>query len=455
MNIPEPHTGTWSSTGAFVWVAVGSCVGMGTLLRFPALVQGFGAAPFLLAYGLCLLLMAWPLLVAEWGLGRWMRGDLVNGFAATARMAGLTRAWWLLGAMMVLTAGVVLSYYSVIAGWGLAYWVRAAAGLLNATSNVDLAREYQQLVHEPERGLAWHTLFMVGTCIVVAHGFRSGLERLALRLLPATLAVSAVLLLTLLLGRGPSVAWSDLLAPKVAYWDVDLWLAAVREAFITVSLGIGVMMTLGSYLPRDTRLMPVALGVIGLYLVFALVAALNLFLLGESAAVSGLELVFIGLPMAMPDGVAGVAVGLVMYGLLVVMSLTSAVVLLEVVTRYMMERKRLTRIGAATSAATVIWILGVGSLMSFAGISALDDGQLTVFDAASWVTGQLAAPLAALAVCVFAGRLLPPDLSRSVFGGVRGYAVWSFLLRYPARIGAVVIVLEALGVFRALRALWL
>lgn len=455
MHIPESRTGTWSSNRAFIWVAVGSCVGMGTMLRFPAQMQAFGAIAFLSAYLLCLLLIAWPILAAEWGLGRWMRGDLVSGFANTAETAGLTRRWRVLGGVMVVTAAMVLSYYSVIAGWGMAYLVRAVGGVLNAQALPALVNNYQALVGEPERGLAWHTLFMVVTCVVVSRGFRSGVERLAMRVLPASMLVVSLLALVLLLRNDPPPDWQALLAPKTSLLALDLWLTAIREAFITAGLGLGAMMTLGAYLPSDLRLLPTAGIVIMLDVIFGVLTTMVLFLLGGGASTgTGFELVFVGLPQALPAGLSGVLIGTLVYGLLVVMSLTSAVVLLEVVTRFAMERWRHTRIDAATTSAAVIWALGVACLWSFSGPASLDAEQFSIFDALIVATAQLAAPVSALAVCVFAGRMIPPDLRRAVFGQARGYSVWAALLRYPARVGAVVIVLDAIGVFKAIRALW-
>lgn len=456
MNIPESRTGTWSSGGAFIWVAVGSCVGMGTMLRFPAQIQTFGALPFLSAYLVCLVLMAWPILAAEWGLGRWMRGELVSGFANTASAAGLTRKWRALGAVMVVTAALVLSYYSVIAGWSMAYLMRAIAGVINAQELPVLVSEYQGLVTEPERGLAWHTLFMVAVCVVVVQGFRAGVERLSAKLMPGAMLVAAGLVIVLLLREGASPDWSQLLAAKTSFWGLQLWLAAVREAFITAGLGLGAMMTLGAYLPTDVRLLPTAALVIGLDVLFGILMTLALFLLCGTTAGTGFELVFIGLPQALPDGFSGVLIGTVFYGLLVTMSLTSAVVLLEVVARFSMERWRHTRLHAVTTASMVIWALGVASLLSFSGTASQDASQFSIFDALMTATAQLAAPVSALMVCLFAGRLLPADLRRAVFGpsSTIGYPLWAALLRYPARVGAVVIVLEAAGVFRAIQALW-
>ena len=210
-----------------------------------------------------------------------------------------------------------------------------------------------------------------------------------------------------------------------------------------------------------------------LAVIFGVLTTMVLFLLGGGASTgTGFDLVFVGLPQALPAGLSGVLIGTLVYGLLVVMSLTSAVVLLEVVTRFAMERWRHTRIDAATTSAAVIWALGVACLWSFSGPASLDAEQFSLFDALIDTTGRInlgsgtpdfvvpdfvVEPMVAslraqrLSYTAWAGM---PDLRRAVFGQARGYSVWAALLRYPARVGAVVIVLDAIGVFKAIRALW-
>lgn len=459
MEIPEPRLGTWTSTRSFVLVAVGACVGMGNLVRLPELLAEHGTWPFLGLYLACILLVGLPLLIAEWTLGRWMRGDLVAGFGQLAVAAGTRRAWRWLGGMMVLTAGLVLSYYAVIAGWSLAYVFRSASGSLGSADEAELGARFLALAGDPERGLGWHTIFMAAVCIVVAHGFREGIEHAARRLVPASM-VLAVALLGYLVWRLPAegdlaVRWLVPAAPLslALFWD------ALQESLITLSLGIGAMMALGVYLPAQTRMLPTALMVVGIDLVFALVLGLALVLLlggsgGGGVPAAGLGVIFQKLPQALPQGLEGALIGLAFYLLLAMMTLTSAVVLLETVTRYAMERWRLTRVYACTTAAMGIWAIGVLSLLSFAEEPLMQVGGTTIFEALRGLTAQVFAPLTALLVCIYAGRLLPVPLARSAYGAPLGFAYWRWALRYPARMGALLVLLQAFGIVDWVIAFW-
>ncbi|ULQ46415.1 sodium-dependent transporter [Flagellatimonas centrodinii] len=457
MDIRESRFGTWQSTRAFVWVAVGACVGIGNLVRLPSLLDANGGVWFLALYGVAMLVLGLPLLVAEWALGRWMREDLVTGLRHLAEAAGARAAWAWLGGLMVGSAALILSYYSVMAGWSLGYVFRAAAGGLGGISPAALTETFLQLAREPERGLAWHTIFMVMACIVVAHGFREGIERIALRVIPLAL-LTALLLLAWLVWRLPGDSLLAWLAPSAptAGWLVA-GLRALQEAFVTLSLGVGVMITLGSYLPTRTPLVRTALAVISLDLLFSLILGGALFLMLGAASVPparGLGLIFQSLPSALPVGVEGAIVGVAFYGLALTLTLASGVALLEPVTRYAMERWRVTRVFAATSSSVVIWAFGVLTLLSFHGDTPLRFAGVTVFEALQFMTAQVAAPVAGLLLCVFCGRIIPRELARAAYGEGRGFAAWSFCLRYPARLGLLVLLLQALGVMEKLIGLW-
>lgn len=457
MEIREPRFGTWQSTRSFVWVAVGACVGMGNLVRLPGLTEQHGGVVFLGFYLLAMALVGLPLLVAEWGLGRWMREEPVSGLGHVAEGAGARAQWRWLGMLMVASAGLILSYYSVMAGWSLGYVFRAASGALAGQAPADLVATFLTLAREPERGLAWHTIFMVMACIVVAHGFREGIERIALRIIPLSLLV-ALLLVGYLLWRQPIdalVAWLRPALPPAGLLVTAL--RALQEAFVTLSLGLGVMLMLGSYLPARTPLVRTASLVIGLDLLFSMTLGAALYLLlggADLAPARGLGVIFQSLPLALPSGVEGALLGVTFYGLVVILTLASAVALLEPVTRFAMERWRVTRVFAATSAAVVIWALGVLTLLSFAGDAPLRFAGVTVFEALQFVTAQLAAPLAALLFCVFCARIIPREMARAAYGSGWGFGLWYFVLRYPTRVVLMVLLLQALGVTEALLGLW-
>lgn len=459
MNIRESSYGYWSSSRSFLWVAAGATVGIGNVARLPYLMGEHGGIWFLAAYVLCLLLLGLPLLMSEWMLGRWMRDDPISGLRRLIATANAVRPWVVIGWLSLAGAVMILSYYSVIAGWSLAYAVRAAGGVLNGLAPEQARAAFFQLAQDPERGLSWHTIFMVVACIIVVHGFRDGIERAALRMLPAAFFIAIALCVYALASGSTSEALKFLLQPDVHKFGWRGALEALHQAFFTLTLGVGAMFALGSYLPARAPLMQLALGVILIDTLFSLLAGLAIFALIFSAGVEpvrGVALLFQALPAALPAGIGGVLVGVSLYTMLFLVTLTSATALLEPLTRFLMDRFRTTRVFAATSSALLIWYLGLGTLLSF---GVLQDVRLlgrNFFEWMQWLTVSWFAPTCSLLVCIFAARILPEELSRSAFGerGTWFYPVWRGLLRYPVRLGLIVILCYSAGLLEWAAAFW-
>jgi len=459
MNIRESSYGYWTSTRSFLWVAAGATVGIGNVARLPYLMGEHGGVIFLGFYLGCLLLMGLPLLATEWVLGRWMRDDVISGFRRLVDTSGASRFWVVIGYLSLLGAVMVLSYYSVIAGWSLAYAVRAAGGVLSGLGP-DQAREvFLGFAQDPERGLSWHTLFMVTACIVVAHGFRDGIERAALRLLPAAFLMAIGLCVYAMANGSTAAALKFLLTPD---WSKFGWrgaLEALQQAFFTLSLGIGGMLALGSYLPARAPLKRLALGVVLMDTVFSLLAGLAIFALIFSAGVEpvrGVALLFQALPAAFPDGTPGRILATLLYLMLFLVTLTSATTLLEPMTRYLMDRFRTTRVYAATTSALLIWFLGLGTLLSFGALQDLQWLGRNFFEWMQWMTASWFAPTTALLICIFAARIMPVEMARSAFGEREQwlFGAWRALLRYPARLALVVILFYSAGLLDWLATLW-
>ncbi len=461
MNIRESSYGYWSSARAFVWVASGACIGIGNIARLPYLMGQYGGWVFLLVYLAALLVMGLPLLVAEWALGRWMRDDIVSGFRRLAEVADTTRWWRLAGVAALIGAAMILSYYSVVAGWSLGYVFRAASGSLVplAGDGAAATRRFLDLAQDPERSLAWHTLFMVTTCAVVAQGFREGMERAAGYFMPAAfVALVAIVLVAGRYGDTPAAAEYMFVGdPSKLGWRGVL--EALQQAFFTLALGFGSMMTLGAYLPASLPLGRLALTVILLDTLFSLLCGLVLlaFVLGAGLKPSpGLGMIFQTLPQALPSGWLGIAIATPFYIVIFVVTLLAAAALLEPLTRYLMESRRLTRVFAATTSAVVVWYLGLGSLLSFSMLAELRLLGQNFFEWMQWLSATLIAPLSGLLLCVLIGHGLPAELARAVAGPreQRWTGLWVFMLSYPARIAVLAILLYALGAFDWLAGLW-
>lgn len=459
MKIRESHLGTWSSSRAFAWVATGAALGIGNLVRLPVLMTEHGGSLFLLAYLAALALVSVPLLLAEWMLGRWTRADVGAGFSQLASDAGAGWPWRQMGVLSLLGAVMLLSFYSVIAGWSLGYMFRAASGDL-AGVGARSREVFLDLARDPERSLAWHTLFMVLACMVVSQGVRDGIERAAGYLVPASFGCLA-LLVGLGAWRGDTApALRALFAPDASRFGWHGVVEALQHAFFTLGLGFGVMATLGTCLSAQAPLVRTAIWVVALDTLFSLMAGvvvLPLVLAAGVAPANGLTLVFETFPRALPFGWTGIAFGTLFYFAIFMATLASAVALLEPLTRFLMERFRYTRVFAATTGAVIVWYLGLGSLLSFGYFADLELLGRNFFEWMQWLSATVIAPVSGLMMAALAAQLLPRELSRAAWGHRNGwlYPPWRAVLTYPARIGLIVILLSTLGALDWLATLWI
>jgi NSS family neurotransmitter:Na+ symporter len=461
MTIRESAYGQWSSQGAFVMVALGAVVGIGNVVRLPYLAATYGGLAFMLVYVLVLLIAVWPMLAGEWMLGRWGRQDLVRGMRRTVREVGASRGWVAIGWLSVLAALLILSFYSVIAGWSLGFALRSAVGLMPGGDAANASEVFLNLAQDGERTLAWHTIFMVCACIVVAHGLRSGLERITRYLLLTSVFFAAVLLLM--------AARLETMDEALAIWLHVDWSAmgwrgyfeAIQQACFSLSLGVGAMMIYGSYLSGDAPVGRLALLVISLDTLFGIVAGTAVYALvfasGQGPS-PGLTMIFQTFPVAVAD--MGNLASLSLYLMLAALTLASAIALMEPVTVFLMERRRYTRVYAASCTAVVIWLLGLGTVVSFGSADAGEWMGRNFFEWVQWFTVRVAAPVTLLLIVIFVGRILPLPVLQQAWGQAEGTPVswplklFRLALIYPARVVAVALILYCLGLIDALVALW-
>jgi NSS family neurotransmitter:Na+ symporter len=457
VNIRESSYGYWSSTRAFMWVASSAAIGIGNAARLPYLMGEHGGVIYLVAYLAALLVMGLPLLVMEWSLGRWIRNDVVAGFRELAAASKANRYWALIGAVALAGAVTILSYYSVIAGWSMAYAFRAATGMFLGMNAEQASTVFLDLAQDAERGLSWHTIFMVVACVIVAHGYREGIERAALRLTPAAFAIALILCVYALARGNTTAALSFLLTPVWSHFGWRGALEAVNQAFFTLSLGIGSMLALGSYLPASAPLKRLALSVIVVDTTFSLLTGLAVFAIIFNAGLEpagGLALIFQVFPRAAAADWLGVVITVLLFVMLFLITMASAIALLEPMTRYLMDRMRWTRMLSAVTSSIVIWYLGLGTLLSFGALSEFHLLGRNFFEWMQFLTTSLFAPGCALMMCVFVARVMPRELSHAAYGERSLYPVWLWFLRFPTRIGLIAVMLYGVGFFDWLARLW-
>jgi len=426
---PREH---WGSKLGFVLAATGSAVGLGNIWKFPFMAGMSGGAAFVLVYLVFVAAIGIPVLLMELALGRKTEKDPVGAYKAVDR----TGAFWVAGGLGVLAGFVILSFYSVVAGWCIAYVVKAAGGVFGSfTSPDDAGAHFGAFIAAPGPSLGYHALFMALCVGVVMGGVKGGIEKAAKLLMPALLGILILLVFRglTLEGSGAGLAFlfqSDL--SKITD-DPTTLLAALGHAFFTLSLGMGAMITYGSYLDRDDNLTSSAFAVAILDTGVALLAGVAIFTAvfayGLDPA-AGPGLIFNVLPVVFAQMPAGTIFGLLFFLLLAIAALTSGISLLEVVTAYFVDEWKMPRKRAALLFGGAIFLLGIPSALSNGGpLSDVSILGMSFFDAADTLSFKILLPVGGFLLATFTlfvwgvvpfveevrqggGAMLSPNLTR-------------------------------------------
>ena len=254
MSAKESIHGSWSSRWAFILAATGSAVGLGNIWKFPYITGENGGGAFVLVYLLCVLIIGIPIMIAEITLGRRGRQSPMNTMYTLAIESGHSPLWKLLGFMGVFAGFIILSYYSVIAGWAIYYMFLAGGSEFTGITAAGVNSKFLTFTQDPVYLLFFHTLFMLITMYVVSQGVRSGLEKATKLLMPALFVILLILDGYALNTKNVDQGISFLFYPDFAKLSWAAVLTAMGHAFFTLSLGMGAIMVYGSYLPRHTSI---------------------------------------------------------------------------------------------------------------------------------------------------------------------------------------------------------
>lgn len=438
----------WSSKMAFILVATGSAVGLGNIWRFSYLVGENGGAAFVLVYLACVALIGLPILVAEWMIGRRGKANPINSMLKLAKESKLTPLWGLVGASGILAAFLILSFYSVIGGWALNYTLNSVTGTFSGQSAEAVGGIFEKLLASPGALTLWHSAFMALVILIVGRGVTKGLESASKFMMPAL-----VILMLVLLGYGMTTghfgqAMAFMFSPDWSALSGATILAAMGQAFFTLSLGMGVMLAYGSYLGDDVNLLGTARTVILLDTAIALLAGMTIFPIVFANGLSpgeGAGLIFVTLPVAFGNMVGGTLLGLAFFVLLTFAALTSAISLLEPTVELIVERTSLSRAAATLVGGIAAWALGLVALMSLNVWSTLLVFNMNIFDLLDATTAKIMLPLTGLGVILFVGwGLNRQSVSKEL--GLSGPAetVWVLVARYVAPIGVIAVFISSL-----------
>ena len=445
--------GQWSNRLVFILAATGSAVGLGNIWKFPYLTGENGGGTFVLVYLLCIALIGIPVMTAEIMLGRRGRQSPINTMKMLAKDENRNQSWVWLGRMGIVAGFLILSYYSVIAGWALSYVFRTGSGMFIGASTDVVNGIFGDLVGDPERLLAWHTIFIVMTMIVVARGVKNGLETAVRYLMPALFALLLmVVAYAMTTGHFMEGVRFMFMPGKISNAGV---LDAMGHAFFTLSLGMGAIMVYGSYLPRGTSIVQATLYIAIADTVVALLAGLAIF---PIVFANGLEpgagpgLIFKTLPIAFGQMEAGTLVGTAFFVLLTFAAWTSAISLIEPAVAWLVENKGMNRLYASMYTGIATWLLGLGTVFSF---NIWSDKTWSIpyifknysfFDTLEKLTFNLMLPLGGLFIAIFSAWCMREASSREELDTAGWiYRLWQILLRYVTPVAVIIVFLKAIG----------
>ncbi len=434
-----------------VLVAAGSSVGLGNIWRFPYVAGDNGGGAFLIIYILCVLIMGLPLMIAEFSVGRATHMNAVGAYRSLGN-----RRWSLLGYNGVLAAFLIMGFYFVVSGWTLEYFVNSMTGEL---AHYSTAAEYEgffnSFVQNPWQPIVYTLLFIFATHAIIALGVQKGIERSAKFLMPLLFVALIALAVHSVMMPGGGEGLRFFFAPDFSKVTTRTLLVAMGQAFFSLSIGLGSMVTYASYFNKETNLRNTALNVTVLDTMVAILAGVVIFPAVFTAGIeptSGPSLVFITLPNIFNGLPLSMLWSSIFFLLLMVASITSTISMHEAMTAYLQEEWHLSRRVAAWSTTLSISVLAILASLSLGVGKSISVGGMPLFDGLDMLTANIMLPVGGMFTSLFVGwvfneKLLKAQLAHN--GEISGwlFGALRFLLRWFCPAAMLVLFLDNLGVF--------
>lgn len=446
----------WGSKIGFVLAAAGSAIGLGNIWKFPYVVGQNGGAAFIIIYIICVFAIGLPVIIAEILLGRTTQRNPVGAFKALSN----SKFWPYVGAMGVFAGFLILSFYSVVAGWSVGYIYEALTGVFSTFDSPQSAGvHFNQLTSNLYWGIGMLALFMLMSMFFVYTGIQKGIEKGSKILMPLLFILLIIVMIRGLTLEGSGQGLAFLFKPDWSKVSPTTFLLALGQAFFTLSLGMGAMLTYGSYISKNENLPKASLQIVLLDTMVAVISGIAIFTAvfatGQNAG-EGPGLIFLTLPIVFTKMPGGYFVGIIFFILLTIAALTSAISLLEVVTAYFIDEKKWKRHKAVLVFGFLAFLIGIPSVLSF---NLMQDSKifgLTFFDIADYLSSNIMLPLGGMLIAIFVGYVWNTDkmlaeLERGQQDFFRKYnwiiPVWIILVKYFAPILIFLVLLQSLGIF--------
>lgn len=451
MPVTSKKSESWSGRLAFILASIGAAVGLGNIWKFPYTLGSSGGSAFVLVYVIAILLVATPIMLAEMIIGRRARRSAPAAMEVLAVERGSTRNWRFVGWMGLFALFLVLSFYSVIAGWTAAYLVKTASGSMSGLSPEQVGANFGNFLHQPGQMIFWHFLFTATTVFVVSRGVRIGLERLVRVLMPALLITLVALVINSAVVGDFATAFDFLFTADLSKLTPVVVLAAVGQAFFSVNVGVGAVLTYSAYLPKEVNLFRSAIIVATGDTLVALLAGLAIFPIVFANNLDpgeGPGLIFVTLSTAFAQMPGGTIIGTAFFAMLIFAALTSSISMLESITARIYEIRGISRTQSAVLIGTGTFLMGLVTVLSFTtwentyplGQFAVFAGK-TPFDLIDYVVSNILMPVGGMLYALFAGWWLTRETLLDEIGLGDGalFKLWLILVRMiaPLAVAAV------------------
>ncbi|MDA8542035.1 sodium-dependent transporter [Gammaproteobacteria bacterium] len=433
--------GAWIGKWTFILAATGSAVGLGNIWGFPYKAGTNGGGAFVLIYLGCILIIGIPIMISEIILGRRSGNSPINAMRFIAIESNRSSSWQIVGWSGIFAGILILSFYSVIAGICLNYI------FISATSSgaISSPEQFSNVISSPINLILWHTVFMILTALIVSAGIKDGIGRMVKILMPLLGFLMIFMVIYSIINGDFTSAMSFLFAPDFSNVTSDTLLQAMGQAFFSLSLGMGSIMAYGAYMPKEQKVVGTSFTVASLDTLIAILAGLAIFPIIFAFNLepnSGPGLVFVSMLSAFNQMQFGQFIGPLFFILLSVAALSSSISLLEPGVAYMSEENILSRKGSAQIISLFVWVLGIGSALSFniwSDFSLI--GGRNFLDSMDFIANQILLPLGGMLIAIFVGWFMKKSLIVDELGPINNYlyVLWRFFVKFiaPACVGYI------------------
>ncbi|MDQ0859239.1 sodium-dependent transporter [Bacillus sp. V2I10] len=444
----------WSSKLGFILSAAGSAIGLGAIWKFPYIAGVSGGGAFFFIFLLFTILLGLPLLLAEFAIGRSTQSDAIESYKKIAPDS----KWYSIGYLGMITCFILLSFYSVIGGWIILYLVKAISGELNGLNQQQFGELFGATISNPLLSVGAHLVFMIITIAVVAKGVQNGIERTSKFMMPALFLLFIVLIFRSITLEGAMEGVQFLFYPDFSKLTSEVILAALGQSFFTLSVGVSVMLTYSSYLPKDSNLPQSAFSIVGMNIFIVVMAGLAIFPGVFSFGLkpdAGPVLLFNVLPTVFNQMTFGMAFFVAFLLLFLFASLTSAFSMLEIIVSVISKGDADKRIKWSWIIGMLIFAVGVPSALSFGIWSEVSIFGKSIFDAADYLVSNILMPIGALLISIFVPLKMKKSMLYSELANGSSlskglFNIWFILMRYVAPIAIFLVLLDVLGIWKLL-----